>query len=191
MTDWFFIVKMNTSISFAPIIRLEGAFIKISMNKILGVLIAFAVTIGQADATTAPEKPLKIRHATQIVSADFGLFELDTPQGPRFSPGTVVPLVENQAYGWIIRLRTDKPTVKWREEFVLPERPATWGDPEPLGKRSISSSGRTSITEREVTPEKGVISNVWTVAPGDPKGRHLIRVFVEGVLVKTFLFEVQ
>ena len=161
------------------------------MKKLLGVLIALGIAIGQANASTAPEKPLKIRPAPEIVSGEFGLFELDTPQGPRFTPATVVPLIENQSYGWVIHLRTNQPTVKWREEFVLPERPATWGEPEPIGKRSISTSGRTSVTEREVSPEKGMIFNAWTVAPGDPRGKYLIRVFVEGRLVKTFRFDVQ
>jgi hypothetical protein len=67
----------------------------------------------------------------------------------------------------------------------------TWGDAEHLGARSVSNDGRTSVTEREVSPERGVIFNSWTVASGDPKGRYVIRGFVEGSLTKTFEFEVK
>ncbi|SFN66513.1 hypothetical protein SAMN05660284_02008 [Formivibrio citricus] len=88
-------------------------------------------------------------------------------------------------------LRTDKPKIKWREEFTLPAKPDTWGNPEPLGTRSVSTDGRVSITEREVSPERGIIFNSWAVAPGDPKGRYVIRVFIEGVLASVFEFDVQ
>lgn len=161
------------------------------MNRLLSFLVAFGIGIGHADAMTYPEKQTQSAASAKIISGDFGLFNLNNPQGPSFTPASVVPFIENQAYGWVIRLQTSKPTVKWREELVLPAKPATWGDPEPLGKRSISPSGRASITEREVAPEKGMIFNAWSVAPGDPKGKYVIRVFVDGALVKTFRFEVQ
>lgn len=159
------------------------------MNKILSILIAVNILIGHANASTASETSKSIT-GTQVISGHFGLFNPDDP-AHGFTPSDVVPLVENQSYGWVIRLRTNKSTVKWREEFVLPEKPDTWGSAQAFGKHSISPNGRVSITEREVTPEKGMIFNVWTVAPGDPKGKYIIRVFVEGRLVKTFRFDVQ
>ena len=159
------------------------------MNKILSLLIAFNIVIGHADASTVLQATTKSA-GTQVISGQFGLFNPDDP-AHGFTPSNVGPLVENQTYGWVIRLRTNKPTVKWREEFVLPEKPDTWGGAQPFGKHSISPNGRVSITEREVTPEKGMIFNAWTVAPGDPQGKYIIRVFVEGALVKTFRFDVQ
>ncbi|WP_143086027.1 hypothetical protein [Formivibrio citricus] len=129
--------------------------------------------------------------AVEVVSADFGLFNSAESGNPPFEPAKVVPLTPNQGYGWVMLLRTDKPKIKWREEFTLPAKPDTWGNPEPLGTRSVSTDGRVSITEREVSPERGIIFNSWAVAPGDPKGRYVIRVFIEGVLASVFEFDVQ
>jgi hypothetical protein len=47
------------------------------------------------------------------------------------------------------------------------------------------------VTEREVAPDQGLIFNTWSVAAGDPAGKYVIRVFVEGALAKTFEFEVR
>jgi hypothetical protein len=125
----------------------------------------------------------------EVISSDFGLLRYS--EDPVFLPSKTVPLVPGQAYGWIIKLRTDKPEIKWREEFVLPSKPATWGPPGPIGTRTTSHDGRTTITEQTVAPEEGTIYHFWTVDPGDPEGPHVIRVFVEDSLVATFEFDVK
>lgn len=127
----------------------------------------------------------------EVIRAEFGILGQENSGKPGLVPATVVPLKPNQGYGWVIFLRTAKKKITWREEFTLPAKPGTWGDPEPLGTRSVSSDGRTSVTEREVSPEQGAIFNAWTVAPGDPKGRYVIRVFIEGSLAKVFEFDVE
>lgn len=126
-----------------------------------------------------------------VTSAQFGLIKTHPSKPDTFTPKRVVPLRVNQGYGWRIRLNTNQATVKWREEFTLPAKPKTWGAAEEAGSRAVSDDGRVSVTEREVTPDNGVIANTWYVAPGDPAGRYRIRVFVEGQLVKTFAFIVK
>jgi hypothetical protein len=42
-----------------------------------------------------------------------------------------------------------------------------------------------------VKPQGSIIYNVWTVAPGEPKGRYVIRVTVEGSAERTFEFDVR
>lgn len=137
------------------------------------------------------DKAFGVMGGHEIVGGHFGLFDFSDSNKPKFVRAKVVPLIPNQAYGWIIRLRTDKSKIKWREEFSLPIKPATWGPAESSGSRSVSTDGRVSVTEREVSPDRGVILNSWTVAPGDPKGHYVIRVFVEDSLAKTFEFDVQ
>jgi hypothetical protein len=161
------------------------------MNQLIPILLASLVLTSPTALAALPDKATQASAATEVIGGNFGLFNLSDPSKPVFVPATVVPLAPNQAYGWIIRLRTDKSKIKWREEFTLPVKPATWGDTEPLGTRTVSNDGRTSVTEREASPERGVIFNSWSVAPGDPKGRYMIRVFVEGSLTKTFEFEVR
>ncbi|MES2949682.1 MAG: hypothetical protein V4858_14160 [Pseudomonadota bacterium] len=149
------------------------------------------ISVSPAAISALPEPSKNAAASTIVTSGEFGLFNLSDPSKPSFVPSASVPLVPDQAYGWIIRVRTDKAKIKWREEFTLPATPTTWGVAEPVGTRSVSNDGRTSVTEREVSPDRGVIFNSWSVAPGDPKGRYTIRVFIDGSLAKAFEFDVK
>lgn len=159
----------------------------------LGFIFSLSVFSPTAFALAAESSSTCANEPTVLVvtSAQFGLIKLHPSKPDRFTPKRWVPLRVNQAYGWRIRLNSNQPTVKWREEFTLPAKPKTWGAAEEAGTRELSNDGRVSVTEREVTPEKGMISNTWYVAPGDPAGPYRIRVFVEGQLVKTFNFVVK
>ena len=162
------------------------------MKKIAALAISlFLLAFGLGAVAALPEKSRRAMASPIVIGGDFGLFNLADSSKPGFVPTASVPLIPNQPYGWIIRLRTDKAKVKWREEFTLPVKPATWGTAEELGTRSVSEDGRTSVTEREVAPDQGLIFNTWSVAAGDPAGKYVIRVFVEGALAKTFEFEVR
>lgn len=149
------------------------------------------ISISPGAISALPELSKNAAASTIVMSSEFGLFNLSDPSKPSFVPSASVPLVPGQAYGWFIRVRTDKAKIKWREEFTLPVKPTTWGAAEPVGTRSISNDGQTSVTEREVSPDKGLIFNSWSVAPGDPKGKYMIRVFIDGSLAKAFEFEVK
>ncbi len=127
----------------------------------------------------------------EIVRSDFGLFSPPQSGKPAFQASRKVPLQEKQGYGWFVELKTTKPRIKWREELVVPTPPATWGIQGSTAQHSVSDDGRTLTTEREVVPNRGIIYNVWSVAPGDPKGPHVVRVYVEGKLVRTFDFETE
>lgn len=162
------------------------------MHKFISFAVALFLISSSSGAISAlPEKSTNAAVATKVTGGEFGLFNISDPSKPSFVPSAFVPLVPDQAYGWVIHVRTDKAKIKWREEFTLPVKPTTWGAVEPVGERSVSNDGRTSVTEREVIPDQGVIFNSWSVAPGDPKGSYIIRVFIEGSLAKTFKFEVK
>ena len=136
-----------------------------------------------------PEPPTRAQPAVQIEYHAFGVFDR-TPDGRvDFRPTKTVPLTPNQEFGWIIGVTTTKPTVKWREEFILPAPPETWGPVE--GKHELSADRKVSILEREVTPERGFVSNGWTIGPGDPKGRHVIKVTVEDAAPVVFEFDLE
>lgn len=138
----------------------------------------------QATKAPAPEQLV-------IISAEFGLLSLPRSGSVGFWPSTKVPLKRDQSYGWIIRLQTSKQKVKWREEVSLPSAPESWGVGEKLGLHKISEDRKVAITEGEVTPDRGFIFNAWTIAPGDPKGRYVIRLSIEGRFVKEFQFDVE
>lgn len=127
----------------------------------------------------------------EIVRSDFGLFSPPNSGKPSFQVSRRVPLQEGQGYGWYVELKTRKPRIKWREELVVPTPPETWGIQGSTAQHSISDDRRTLTTEREVAPNRGLIYNMWAVAAGDPKGLHIVRVYVEGNLVRTFEFETE
>ena len=68
----------------------------------------------------------------------FGILQKDTEGRETFVKTDIVPLMENQAYGWVVRLKTGL-KVKWKEEFILPAPPKTWGEAEKLAKDSRNS----------------------------------------------------
>jgi hypothetical protein len=57
----------------------------------------------------------------------------------------------------------------------------------------ISQDRRSLITEREVELSSGelVIENRHSLLADDPRGRYIIRVIIEGRLVRTFEFDVK
>jgi hypothetical protein len=150
-----------------------------------------AAALFVSTAATANDNNPPGASSVEVVRAAFGLFNPAGTGQPPFVPGNLVPLVVNQAYGWVIVIKTSAKTVRWREEFTLPAEPATWGGPEPIGTRSMSDDRRTTITERDVSPQNGVIFNSWAVATGDPSGTYRMRISIEGRLVRTFEFQVK
>ena len=125
-----------------------------------------------------------------LVSAEFGLVDLDADGTAHFKPANKIPLVPGQAYGWRLRLRTNREIVALREELQLPVAPKTWNSAIPNADFKVSPDGRTGTTEADAMPVDGILMNVWQVAEGDPAGAHVIRLYLERKLVRTFTFEV-
>lgn len=126
----------------------------------------------------------------EIVGSVFGVLNPDAPGGPAFTPSDKVSLARKDNYGWMIGLRTDQPTVHYREEFTLPAAPKAWSG-DAAKELQVSKDRRTAVIERDVAPENGVIGNFWSVVDGDPKGHYRIRVSVEGGPAQTFDFDVE
>lgn len=144
-------------------------------------------------AASAPPDAKKVipESEFEIVRAELVLVHGMETNEPRFERTDKVPLKPGTNFGWVVELRTQKPKIKWREEFTLPTPPRTWGPTEKEDKRRISEDQKVSVIEREVVAERGLIFNFWTIAEGDPAGRYVIRVFVEGVRAATFEFDVK
>ena len=141
----------------------------------------------QLPAHAAPAPPGQ--PSVLIEQAAFGVFTVTADGRVDFKPTRTIPLVPNQEFGWVIGVTTTKPTIKWREEFTVPTPPETWGPVE--GKHEISADRKVSILEREVTPDRGFLFNSWTIAPGDPKGRHVIKVTIEDAPPVVFEFDIE
>ncbi|WP_460713916.1 hypothetical protein [Lysobacter terrae] len=125
-----------------------------------------------------------------ITQATFGVYRTQEAGQVALQPTDIVPHMAGQQYGWLIRLKTDRSRVRWREELHLPDAPATWGS-ERIGRRSLSADKRTLVTEREVETRSGYIFNAWQVEPGDPVGRYTLQVTVENGPSARFAFTVK
>ena len=161
---------------------------RITNYFITAVILAFASPYVFA---TSVELPKAAAANMEVVRAEFGLFNLPDSGKPAFVATRRVPLVPGQIYGWVVTVKPTQGEVTWREEFTLPGKPATWGGSDPNASQTISSDRKTSVKEGKVVPDRGVIANTWTVAPGDPQGRYVIRVFIGNRLARTFEFDVK
>ncbi len=172
------------------------------MQRRLALLLApLVLAVSACEPAKPPEPPARVElpahaapappaePAVQIEQAALGLFNRTADGRIDFKPTKTVPLTPNQEFGWIIGVTTTKPTVKWREEFTVPAPPETWGPVE--GKHEISADRRVSVLEREVMPQRGFLFHSWVVSPGDPKGRHVIKVTVEDAPPVVFEFDVE
>jgi hypothetical protein len=150
--------------------------------------------------STSTSQPAKSKtrkpHSYQVISAKVGVFTTSTPEDFSFTAATAVPLVVGQPFGWVIQLRTHQsnptPTVKMREELILPDFPVTWGATDTTGTRTVSDDSRVASTDFEIQPDTaGLLYRVWSIADGDPPGRYVFKLYIEGKLVKELGFEVK
>jgi hypothetical protein len=163
-------------------------------------LIAPPHTSTPASISTSISQPARGKtrkpYSYQVISAKVGVFTTSTPEDFSFTAATDVPLVVGQPFGWVIQLRTHQsnptPTVKMREELILPDFPVTWGATDTTGTRTVSDDSRVASTDFEIQPDtSGLLYRVWSIADGDPPGRYVFKLYIEGKLVKELGFEVK
>lgn len=123
-----------------------------------------------------------------VKKAEFGILR-DDRHGMSFIPTNKVPLREGKRYGWRIQLQDNQNQVTWREVLQLPKLPNTWSTAS--GENfSILPNGREAVTKRTQLAHKGVIENFWTIAAGDPTGKHTISVYIDNRRIGFFEFEI-
>ena len=128
----------------------------------------------------------------EIIRSDFGLFGAIPSGDPAFQSSRIVPMNQNQAYGWFMELRTSKSKIKWREEMVLPAPLKTLDIIGSSSQHSISEDGLTVTTKQEeLVSDSGLIYHRWWVDAGDPMGHYIVRIYMEDKLVRTFEFEAE
>lgn len=140
------------------------------------------------------ENVIGATHATSsklisVTKAEFGVERIGARGNVTFIPTSRVPLQEKKRYGWRIQLKDYKGEVTWREVLRLPKPPENWGTDN--GENfSLSANGAQGVTSRTIKTENGVIENFWTIAPGDPSGKHNIEVYIDNRRIASFDFEV-
>jgi hypothetical protein len=160
--------------------------------RILPLLLCLALTTelpARAGLKTASTEET-VAEGLVLLSAEFGLIDKAEDGTITIKPTDTIPLEEGKIYGWRLRFRTKLESVSLREELQLPAAPKVWNSPNEGEGFKVSPDGRTATTEVDAELQDGVLIHAWGVAPGDPSGDHVIRVFIQGKLVRTFKFKV-
>ncbi|MCC5638480.1 hypothetical protein LC593_22105 [Nostoc sp. CHAB 5844] len=176
--------------------RIWAAIVVLTSSWLVSGLVAskpINATVAIADDTIASSQKISQASNTKkpiaIDKAEFGIARVDARGKVNFIPTFRVPLQEGSKYGWRIQLNDYEGEVTWREVLRLPKPPETWATDD--GENfTVSADGTESVMRRKSIANDGVIENYWTIAAGDPPGKHKIQVYVDERLIATFDFEV-
>jgi hypothetical protein len=178
------------------LMRIWAAIVVLTSSWLVSGLIAakpINATVAIAETTVASSGSISQSSNAQkpitVDKAEFGVARVDARGKVNFIPTFRVPLQEGNKYGWRIQLKDYKGEVTWREVLRLPKQPETWATDD--GENfTVSADGTEAVMRRKTLAEDGVIENFWTIAAGDPPGRHKIQVYVDDRLIATFDFEI-
>ncbi len=151
------------------------------INLILFAVLLFSYPVALIGAPSAPTKKTRVR----LTEAVF--FVVDK-QGKRHVSNSI-DYSKHSSYGWSIDFdaKPGKHTIK--EVIQLPG-PANWG----VGQNTTISTNQTSATSTYPVASETrnfVFQNMWSYAPGDPSGVYTFDIFVDNVLVKSFIIDVK
>jgi len=130
-----------------------------------------AITGTAPPRAKAPVKP-------EVAESQLGVWDADGV----FRAADEVPLFAGSSFGWRIRVPCGERPVEVDEELHLPA-PGDW----PADPEMHVSDDRKSVTLRyQLDCRAGWLEKQWSVSPGDPPGRWVIKVTVDGFAPKTF-----
>jgi hypothetical protein len=155
-------------------------------GKLLILLSLFVAGVATAAAPNPAEAPV------EIVSAEFGLFDVANPKELVFTPSRTVPHQESQRYGWVIEVRTSKRSLSVREEYLLPNSSKVHTDQDELTESlNIATPRHNQISQRQLVPVDGKIYGEWAIGPNEPAGHRQLQVLIENEVAASFEFEVK
>ncbi len=133
--------------------------------------------------------PLRIAPDLIVKRVRFGYLK-NTPSGNEdFVATETLPAEEGINYGWIAEMETTRPSVRWQERLSLPSPEEDWGDAEDDEDVVISQDGRTALSAGNEVINAGRVQHMyWILGAGDPTGRYVMDVAIEGHPVAHFEF---
>jgi hypothetical protein len=158
----------------------------------LWVLFSALLTLAgcQGKSSSAAESAA-VPEPTGQATVEFGIWTADAAGELHFVQTSKVPNVEDQPYGWRLRVGESSNPIRWVENLTLPSAPESWEGVDEDPNMTVSPDGRTVTTAGESTPEEGYVSNAWFVAIGDPPGEYEITVEMPDGRRASFKFEVR
>ena len=97
---------------------------------------------------------------------------------------TQVPYKWGQNYGWNVNIEPKDAEVHWKEVLTKPSSPTASSD-------VARNFENVTTIEKDETPKNGIISDVYAIAPGDPKGEYGLTVYVNNRVVSNSSFVVK
>jgi hypothetical protein len=159
------------------------------MNESLGSK-ATALVEDQAELATLRSRVAKpITSQVAVISAKFGVINSFSSRKPFLEESNKISISQEQSgLAWSIQLRTKKTDINWKEELQFPIKPE---DVHAIPQFGISVNGNTVTTERTSPLESGKrFSNSWWFNETHPRGKYVMRVYIEGVLLKQVEYDV-
>ena len=179
---FFFSIKLDSD-SFCPLFP-GGIMFSVKRARVLRVVLyGVWLLLASVRGFAAPPE-------VEVISAEFGLFDVSKPQETTFEPTRSVPHRTGQRYGWVIELRTTQRSVSVSEEYLLPSRQesATVADGNSV---LIPLERRNQVSQRQLVPVDGQIFGEWEIGPGEPPGQRHLQVLIEGRIAASFEYEVK
>lgn len=156
------------------------------LRKMLFLVCGGMATMGFASPLDVAGSPI------DIVRAEFGTFDVSNPRQMIFDPTLRVPHKEGQRYGWIIELRTSRPTLSVREEYLLPMTAGAQKNTDPISEvLNTASQRRNQVSQRQLVPVDGKIYGEWAIGPSEPAGHRHLQVVIEGQVAASFEYDVK
>ena len=136
--------------------------------------------------------PSPVEAPVEVLSAEFGLFAVSGQGEQVFEPGSIVPHMVGQRYGWIIKINTGKRSLSVREEYLLPMPPNEQKDMDSFSQSmNIPMQRRNQVSQRQLVPVDGEIYGEWAIGSGEPAGHRHLHVVIESQVVASFEFDVK
>lgn len=158
-------------------------------RRVTGLALALVASVAFA---APPEKaPDPEGAAFEVISAEFGVFDVSNAKNTVFTPTRVVPHRQDQRYGWVIELRSRKRSLSVREEYLLPNPARAKSTDELSESLNIETPRHNQISQRQLVPVDGKIYGEWAIGSSEPAGHRRLQVVIENEVAASFEFDVK
>lgn len=158
----------------------------LSLTLLLVIGLALPARVGQAVPDRLQSPRTRVAPDLEVVEAVFGYVDERTG---KIVESSVIDTSKHTGFGWAIRFDGLRRAVRFKEEFILPAPARQWQ----VGSETTVAPDRASATtvgDRHLGRDME-LRNAWIHTPGDPKGWHITRVWVEGTLVSEFRYRLK
>lgn len=148
-------------------------------------LVALPLLVAAVPQPSDPDE-VRIGPDLKVTQAVFGYVD---PQTQKIVPARRIDTSKHPNFAWRVELEGRARELRYREEFILPAPARVWQ----VGEHTTVAADRASaVTEAKIRlGDDMTVRNGWIHTPGDPKGQHVVRVYLDGVKVREFDFVLQ